>query len=115
MSKKLSFFLKHILEAIGLVERRMQGVTAERFLSDVDLQDMVVRRVEIIGEAIRNIPKEFREKHPEIHWKGPADMRSQLAHVYFDIDLDIVWDTVQNDLAPLKEGVLKLLADPEIQ
>jgi len=115
MSKSPRFFLEHILEAIELIERRIDGVTTERFQSDLDLQDMVVRRVEIIGEAVRNLSKEFRDTHPEINWKGPADMRSQLAHVYFDIDLDIVWDTVTNKLEPLKEGVRKLLADPTMQ
>jgi uncharacterized protein with HEPN domain len=107
--------LEDILEAIELIERRMHGKTAEQFLDDVDLQDMVVRRLEIIGEAMRIIPREFREEHFKSGWKGPVDMRSKLIHDYFDVDPEIVWDVVMDHLPTLKSTVRELLARPDIE
>ena len=107
--KDPTIFLQHILESIGLIEKRMQGVTYEEFVNDVDLQDMVIRRLEIIGEAVRNIPKEYRQEHSNVDWQDPADMRSTLIHGYFQIDLDVVWDTISNDLPSFKKQIRALL------
>lgn len=109
MTKTPVIFLQHILESVDLIEKRMKNVTYEEFVDDVDLQDMVIRRLEVIGEAVRNLPKEFRQKHSSVTWQNPADMRSALIHGYFQVDLDVVWDTVSNDLPPFKEQVKKLI------
>lgn len=109
MIKSITFFLQDILDSIELIEKRMKNVTYEKFVKDVDLQDMVIRRVEIIGEAVRNLPKEFRQKYSKIDWKSPADMRSTLIHGYFGIDLKIVWDTVIDDLPPFKKQIKQIL------
>lgn len=78
-------------------------------MDNIDLQDMIVRRLEIIGEAVRNLPQEFRQQHSEIDWQNPAGMRSALIHGYFDVDLTIVWDTIGKDLPPFKKQIQKLL------
>lgn len=109
MMKEPDIFLQHILESIDLIEKRMKNVSFEEFIDDVDLQDMVIRRLEVIGEAVRNLPKEFRQKHSSIAWQNPADMRSVLIHGYFQVDLDIVWNTVSSDLPPFKKEIKKLL------
>ena len=111
MIKTLDVFLHHILESIDLIEKRMKDVTHEQFMDDIDLQDMIIRRLEIIGEAIRNLPKGFREKHAHINWQDPAGMRSALIHAYFEVDLDVVWDTVMNDLPPFKKQIQTLLEE----
>lgn len=109
MTKEPSIYLQHILESIELIEKRIENVSYEDFVHDIDLQDMVIRRLEIIGEAVRNLPKEFRQKHSHIDWQNPADMRSVLIHGYLDVDLDVVWNTVKNDLPPFKEQTKTLV------
>lgn len=113
MTKDVTFFLQDMLDSIELIEKRMKNVNYQKFIRDIDLQDMVIRRVEIIGEAVRNLPKEFRKKHSRIDWKSPADMRSVLIHGYFGVDLKVVWDTVVNDLPKLKEQIKKILEEKD--
>lgn len=112
-TKQPDIFLHDILDSIELIEKRMEDVTHDRFMHDVDLQDMIVRRLEIIGEAVRNLPKEFRVKHATIDWQSPADTRSALIHGYAYVDFNIVWDTISNDLPPFKEQITKLLEELE--
>lgn len=109
MTKTVDIFLQHILESIELIEKRMQNVTHDEFTKDIDLQDMIIRRLEVIGEAVRNLPKEFRKQHPDIDWQNSAGMRSALIHGYFAVDLDVVWDTISNDLPVFKKQVRALL------
>lgn len=110
MTKEPLVFLQHILESIELIEKRMKNVIYEDFIENIDLQDMVIRRLEIIGEAVRNLPKEFREKYSRIKWQDPADMRSVLIHGYLDVDLNIIWDTIKKDLPEFKKQIKKLLS-----
>lgn len=109
MTKEPAIFLQHILDSIELIEERVKNITFEEFTNDVDLQDMVIRRLEIIGEAVRNLPKEFRQKYSDIDWQDPAGMRNALIHGYFQVDLEVVWDTISNDLPPFKKQVKKLI------
>jgi uncharacterized protein with HEPN domain len=113
MTKTPDVFLRHILQSIDLIEKRMKNITQEQFMNDIDLQDMTIRRLEIIGEAIRNLPKDFRNQHAHINWQDPAGMRSALIHAYFNVDLDVVWDTVKNDLSPFKKQIQELLVESE--
>ena len=109
MSKEPAIYLQHILESIELIEKRVENISHNEFVKNVDLQDMVVRRLEIIGEAVRKLPKEFRERYTEIDWQDPAEMRSALIHGYFDVDMDIVWDTIKKDLPLFKNKVKKII------
>ncbi|OGE29197.1 hypothetical protein A2867_02770 [Candidatus Daviesbacteria bacterium RIFCSPHIGHO2_01_FULL_40_11] len=113
MKQEPAIFLQHILESIELIEKRMQNVNHGKFIGNIDLQDMIIRRLEIIGEAVRNLPGDFRKKHSAIDWQNPADMRSSLIHGYFEVDSDIVWDTVTKDLPPFKQKIKKLLEEIE--
>lgn len=109
MKKSLDIYLQDIVESSELIKRRINNVTQETFEDDVDLQDMVIHRLEIIGEAVKNIPKEFLYAHPEVPWHRPAGMRDKLIHGYDAVDLTIVWDTVTQGLPPFTEQVKKLL------
>lgn len=109
MKKDSSIYLQHILESIDLIESRIKNTSYKDFINDIDLQDMIIRRLEIIGEAVRNLPKEFRQENSHINWQSPADMRSVLIHGYLDVDLDVVWDTMKNDLPTFKEQIKKLI------
>lgn len=111
MTKDPSIFLRHILDSIELIEKRIKNITYEVFVDDIDLQDMVIRRLEIIGEAVRNLPEEFRQKYSEIDWTNPAGMRNALIHGYFQVDLNVVWDTISNDLPTFKKQIEKILKE----
>lgn len=109
MTKDPAIFLNHILDSINAIERYLSGVTEEHFYSSEEKQDLVVRRLEIIGEATKNIPSEFRVKNPEIPWKRMAGMRDIVIHQYYNVDYKIVWDTVTNFLPLLKKQIKKLI------
>ncbi|OGN32952.1 MAG: hypothetical protein A3I39_03160 [Candidatus Yanofskybacteria bacterium RIFCSPLOWO2_02_FULL_47_9b] len=102
-------FLNHITESIEAIERYAKGQTLETFLTSLKEQDAMVRRIEIIGEAVKNLPKNFKIKHPKIPWKKIAGMRDILIHEYFLVDLRAVWDTSKDDLPILKKQIKDLL------
>ena len=94
-------YLLDILEAAKLALRYVENKSEATFLQDVQLQDSVVRRIEIIGEASRRISAETRESFPEIPWSEMISMRNLMIHDYDDIDLKVVWQTLQTDLPTL--------------
>jgi uncharacterized protein with HEPN domain len=109
MSKDPEFYLGHILESIEKIERFAEGLDKDEFLGNDLVLDAVVRNIEIIGEAAKNLPKEFKTTHAEIPWKEIAGMRDRIAHFYFGIDFEIVWDTIQKDIPELKEKITSLI------
>lgn len=111
MDKDLKIFLGHILESIGFIEEYARGQTFETFLRSTKDQDAVIRRIEIIGEAVKNLPDEFKNKYSNVPWQEAALMRNKLIHEYFDIDEKITWDTVQSDLPEFKSKIQKILAE----
>lgn len=111
MNKDTTIFLKHILDSINLIGKYIEGVTEEQFLQSVEKQDLVTRRLEIIGEAIRNLPEEFRDKHPEIAWNKAMATRNILIHHYFGINFKTVWDTVTISIPEFKKQIEQLLTN----
>ena len=112
MNKDPQTFLRHILESIDWIEKDVKGMSRKEFLTNVPTQDAVIRRIEIIGEAIRNLPEELRSKHSEVPWQDIMGMRNQLIHGYFGVDLELVWRVIENDIPPLKRQVKKLIDKP---
>jgi len=108
MNKEATVFLKHILESINIIEKYTENVTEEQFLQSIEKQDLVTRRLEIIGEAIRNLPEEFRDKHPEISWNKAMATRNILIHHYFGINFKTVWDTVIISIPEFKKQIESL-------
>ncbi len=106
-------YLKDIIEAIERIDRYLSQVERERFFAEELLQDGVVRNLEIIGEAVKNIPDSTRQSRPQIPWQEIMRMRDRIAHHYFRIDLEIVWETATRNLSVLKEAVVTLIEDIE--
>ncbi len=113
MKKDAFVFLQHILGAIERIENNLDDLNKENFSDNVDLQDATVRRLEIIGEAAKNIPFEFRKDYPTIPWKEIVGMRDRLIHHYFGVNLERIWSTVKDDLPPLKKQIKEILAAEE--
>lgn len=106
--QRLSDYLEHILEAITRIDRYTADMDEMAFLSSEIAQDAVIRNLEIIGEASHNIEvyfPEFATAHPELPLAYAYQMRNAVAHGYFKVDLEIVWQTIQRDLARLYEQV----------
>ena len=98
MRKDESVFIEHILESIALIEKYIEDRTKADFFNSVQLQDSVIRRIEIIGEAVKNLSTKLKEKYPEIPWRNIAGMRDLLIHEYFGIDLELTWKVVIKDI-----------------
>ncbi len=99
MSKRADTdFLNDSKEAILRINVYVENLSYEEFLNDIKTQDAVVRNLEIIGEAIKNISEELKKKYPKIPWKDLAGVRDKLIHHYFGVNLDIVWNIVKEEL-----------------
>ncbi len=94
-------YLEDILEAAKAVQRFTTGVTRENFKANEEKYEAVNRKFEIIGEAARRLSPEAQQQFPEIPWRLLTEMRNILIHDYDDVDLDVVWDTVQKDVPTL--------------
>jgi uncharacterized protein with HEPN domain len=105
-------YLRHILVEVEYLLVQSQGLSFDRFASDETLRRAFVRSLEIIGEAVKNLPEEFRASHPEVEWRPIARMRDRLIHGYFGVDYQIVWDVVQEKLPELKRNIQKII-DPQ--
>lgn len=102
-------YLRDILQAIDYIEEFTKGYSLDEFRYDAKTQHAVVRNLEIIGEAVKRLPDELRAVNPDVEWRPAAAMRDFLIHQYPDIEIEIVWDTIKDDLTPLKEGVQRCL------
>ncbi len=111
MKKEPEVFIEHILESIELIENYTANKTISDFIESVQLQDSIIRRIEIIGEAVKNLPAEVKSNYPDVPWKNIAGMRDVLIHKYFGIDLELTWQVVQKDIPDLKRENLKIKLD----
>jgi len=114
MKRDVNLFIQDILESIKLIEDYTKGINKEEFLkknNNLQMKDAILRRLEIIGEAVKNIPEDFKNQYSDIPWKKIAGMRDILIHEYFGVMLGRVWKTAKEDLPELKEKILKILKE----
>ncbi|MCK6554536.1 DUF86 domain-containing protein [Candidatus Binatia bacterium] len=103
-------YLRHILEAISLIERYV-AVGRDVFMTTSHWQDAVIRQLEIIGEATKQLSQGLRSQHPEVPWRRIAGLRDVLIHGYMGVDLDRVWGVTQRDLPGLTQQLEVILQE----
>lgn len=109
MKKSPKIFLEHIQESILLIEEYATGLSQADFFRKRFSQDAIIRRLEIMGEAVKNLPMSFRSQHTHIPWKQMAGMRDILIHEYFEVDLGLTWQVIKKELPPIKKHLAEIL------
>ncbi|HMW07198.1 MAG TPA: DUF86 domain-containing protein [Leptospiraceae bacterium] len=103
--------LQDILDSINDIESFTQSIDFEKFLLNRLVQNAVVRSLEIIGEASKNIPDETKEKYADVPWRRIAGMRDKLIHNYFGVDYEMVWEVAKNKIIELRPSILQMIND----
>jgi len=99
-------YLEHIIECINKIKKYSDNLSKKEFIDNEVIQDAIIRNIEIIGEASKNLSKDFKQTYPEIPWKEITGMRDKLIHHYIGVDIDVVWKTIEVDI-PILEKLLQ--------
>ena len=113
--KDYKLYLFDILESCKKIVSYTKGITEREFANDNKTIDAVIRNIEIIGEAANKIPREEREKIQQIPWKEVVAMRNKVVHEYFDVNVPIVWETIQADIPILKKNIQNTLKNTRLK
>ena len=97
------------MQSIAAIEKYLQGVSKETFLDSEEKQDLLVRRLEVIGESVKQLPEDFKRQYSDVPWRDIGDMRNVLIHIYFDVDYTIVWKTATELVPQLKKQIETML------
>lgn len=111
MKKDPKIFLVHILESIEAINIYTKKLTKEEFAENGQAQDAVVCRIQVIGEAVKNLPAGLRKEYKHILWSKATGMRDVMIHDYFGIDINIVWKTIKEDLPVFQKEIKKVYDD----
>jgi uncharacterized protein with HEPN domain len=111
MKRDTGLFIEDIINSIKNIEEFSKNLDKEKFSKDNLRQSAIIRQLEIIGEAVKNIPNSFRKIYPKIAWKDIAGFRDILSHAYFGVNLDRVWSIIEIDLPTLKKEINKIKID----
>jgi uncharacterized protein with HEPN domain len=111
--RPVSVLVEDMLERVDRISRYTRGLDYDAFVDDEKTIDAVVRSFEVIGEAARRLPPEFKAKHSEIPWHQIAGLRNRIVHEYFDVDLGLVWEIATTELPRLKVSLTRLQGSGE--
>jgi uncharacterized protein with HEPN domain len=103
-----AILIEDIRTAIAKIDRYISGIDLATFLADERIADAVVRNLEIIGEAVKRLPDEFKRLHTEIPWAQISGLRNRIVHHYFGLDLQLIWHLLQNDLKDFEARLTNL-------
>ncbi len=109
MSRDVRLYLEDIQLSCQKIIRYTAGMSLDVFLQDERTYDTVIRNLEIIGEAARNLTSEFQSNHPEIAWRKTTALRNIIAHEYFGVKDEIIWDIIQNEIPELGKRIQSIL------
>ncbi|RMD91582.1 MAG: DUF86 domain-containing protein [Calditrichaeota bacterium] len=109
MEKSDKVFLIHMLDSISKIEQYLEGIEKEEYDKNTLIQDGVIRQLEIIGEAVKNISNALKKSNAQLPWQDMAGMRNKLIHHYFGVDTELVWETAKNDIPFLKVEIQNIL------
>lgn len=109
MSRDYRLYLEDILESCGKTLRYIQGLNFEQFVRDDKTYDAVIRNLEIIGEAAKGVAEEIRKHHPDVEWRKISGMRDVVAHAYFGVNDEIVWDVLENKIPVVQKQISEIL------
>ena len=107
-NRDLTVYLGHIVMSMEAIAEYVSGLSPAEFYEDRKTQDAVIRNLEIIGEAIKHIPEEYREHYPHIDWRGLAGLRDVLIHQYFGVDYVAVWEIAVSELPVYQKAIVAL-------
>ena len=111
--RNITLHLKDIIKFMDRAQNHVDSMDRESFLNDFKTGDAVIRCIEVIGEATKNVPESVRAQYPLIPWRDMAGMRDKLIHGYFAVDMENVWLAVTEDIPRLKPQIQEVLADVE--
>ena len=111
MKRDYSLFIKDILQAVDKIEEFVGNMNYDEFISDDKTTCAVIRKLEIIGEASKNIPAFIRQKYEALPWKDMARMRDKISHGYFGVDYEIVWKVIKEKLPEIKPIIHRILEE----
>jgi len=112
MSKRsVKCYLQDILDAIEKIKKYTAKVDYEMFSKNEMMIDAVLMNIAIIGESVKKIPEDVKERYPDIPWKDIAGMRDKVIHDYFGVDVNIVWETIKKDVPELEQKIKVMLKE----
>ncbi len=109
MPREYKLYLEDILHSIKRIRKYTENLSFEDFSTEILIQDAVMRNLEVIGEAVKNIPEEVKRKKKNMEWRKIAGLRDILIHAYFSIDLEILWEVIINHVPKLEETIKDIL------
>lgn len=110
MKREIGDYLHDIIDAINSGMEFIEGMKYDEFAKDAKTVYAVIRAIEVVGEAVKNIPDRVRNEYPDIPWRNMAGMRDKLIHAYFGVDMKRVWKAMKEEIPPLKSTFEKILA-----